>query len=57
MKNYLIEAIKEKIEQEFGCIDDMGCYTDNGKWLSTFSLFSVVCEAIEDNSDIFESEE
>ena len=47
------ECIKEAIERKFGKIDDMGCYCGNGEWMSTESMFELVCEIIDDNNYMF----
>ena len=57
MTQYLKERIKEKIEERFGSIDNYGAYADNGTWVSTQEFYTLVCEVIDENSDVFESEE
>lgn len=48
------EAIKEAIEEKFGKINDCGCYSGiGGEWLSTESIFEIVCNAIDDNDWLF----
>ena len=47
------EAIKEAIVKKFGEIDDGGCYMYNGEWLSTESMFDLICDVIDDNDYMF----
>ena len=47
------EAIREAIERKFGKIDDCGCYSDNGEWMSTKSMFELICDTIDDNDYMF----
>lgn len=42
-KEELIELIKEK----YGKIDNYGCYTDNGEWLSTQEIVDCINECEE----------
>lgn len=51
--NEMKEAIREAIEKAFGKIDDCGCYSDNGKWMSTQSMFELICDTIDDNDYMF----
>ena len=46
------DAIKESIERMFGEIDDRGCYS-NGNWLSTESIYNLVCNVIDANNYMF----
>lgn len=50
--NEMKDAIKEAIERVFGEIDDCGCY-NNGNWMSTESMFELVCNVIDDNDYMF----
>lgn len=50
--NEMKDAIKEAIERMFGEIDDSGCY-NNGSWMSTESMFELVCNVIDDNDYMF----
>ena len=51
--NEMKNAIKEAIEKAFGKINDYGCYADNGKWMSTESMFELVCDVIDENDYMF----
>jgi hypothetical protein len=50
--NEMKNAIKEAIENVFGEIDDCGCY-NNGEWMSTESMFELICNVIDDNDYMF----
>lgn len=52
--NEMKEAIKEAIIKKFGEIDDCGCYKWNGAWMSTESIFELVCDVIDDYDYMFE---
>jgi hypothetical protein len=50
-------AIKEAIKEQFGGIDNYGCYAgsiDCEAWLSTESMFKLVCRVIDNNKHLFE---
>lgn len=47
------DAIKEAIEKKFGKIDDCGCYSYNGEWMSTDSIFELICDVIDDYDYMF----
>lgn len=51
--NEIKEAIKEAIERTFGEIDDCGCYKHNGRWMSTESMFELICNVIDANDYMF----
>ena len=51
--NEMKNAIKEAIERVFGKIDDFGCYKRNGKWMSTESMFELICNTIDENDYMF----
>lgn len=51
--NEMKEAIKEAIERTFGEIDDCGCYKHNGRWMSTESMFELICNVIDANDYMF----
>ena len=51
--NDMKNAIKEAIEEVFGSIDDCGCYKRNGSWLSTESMFELICNVINENDYMF----
>ena len=48
------KAIREAIERKFGKINDFGCYSGNTyEWLSTESIFELVCDTIDDDDWFF----
>lgn len=47
------EEIRKAIEHRFGEIDNLGCYS-NGNWLSTESIFELVCNTIDENDYLFD---
>ena len=51
--NEMKNAIKEAIEKKFGEIDDCGCYKRNGEWMSTESMFELICDTIDENDYMF----
>ena len=51
--NEMKEVIREAIERMFGKIDDCGCYSDNGEWMSAKSMFELICDTIDDNDYMF----
>lgn len=51
--NEMKNAIKEAIERVFGEIDDCGCYKRNGEWMSTESMFELICNTIDENNYMF----
>lgn len=56
MKEILKNEIESKIKEVYGEIDDTGCY-NNGEWMSLQRLYWLVCDAIDENDYLFESEE
>ena len=47
------EAIKEIIEKAYGEINDLGCCSYSGRWMSTECIFKLVCKAIDENDYMF----
>lgn len=50
--NKMKSTIKETIEKVFGEINDRGCY-NNGEWMSTESMFELICNVIDENDYMF----
>lgn len=55
--NQMKEEIKNAIERAFGEINNLGCYSgETGNWLSTESIFELVCNTIDENDYLFDED-
>ena len=50
------EAIKQRIEEVFGEINNYGSYAHNGEWVSTESVFNLGCSVIDENDYLFDED-